>query len=123
MTFQNRIDPWGCLHAVSTRGSLLGNRGKLHNDDLKIVRQSDRKAWVSCELEFNGRKREVFGNSTYSELFFLDEATAFSAGHRPCSSCRPGRYEEFKSRWLATNGPRLSAITSSMTEIDKLLHG
>lgn len=123
MTLQNRIDPWGRLHAVDARGSMLGNRGRLHNAARQIVRQWDRLAWVTCDLEFNGRKRDVFGASTYSELFFLDEATAFAAGHRPCASCRRARYDEFKSRWLVAHGALPSATTPSIGDIDKLLHG
>ena len=123
MTFQNRIDPWGRLHAVSARGFMLGNRGRLHNEHQQIVRQWDRTAWVTCELEFNGRRREVFGGSTYTELFFLDEATAFAAGHRPCASCSRARYDEFKSRWLVAHGALSSATTPSINDIDKLLHG
>jgi hypothetical protein len=123
VTLQNRIDPWGRLHAVSARGSMLGNRGRLHNDARQIVRQWDRLAWVTCDLEFSGRKRDVFGASTYSELFFLDEATAFAAGHRPCASCRRARYDDFKSRWLVAHGELASATTPSIKDIDKLLHG
>src|SRR6185295_157110 len=99
MPLENRVDPWGCIHAVAARGTLLGNRGKLHDETRRLTRQWDRKAWVTCELEHDGRKREVFGANSYSELFFLDEATAFSAGHRPCASCRRTRYAEFKSKW------------------------
>ena len=122
MTFQNRVDPWGRLNAVSARGSLLGNRGRLHNEQRQIVRQWQRTAWVTCELEFNGRKREVFGTNSYSELFFLDEATALSAGHRPCATCRRKRYDEFKTKWLDANSTRLSMAGPSIIEIDKVLH-
>lgn len=122
MTLQNRVDPWGNLHAANARGSLLGNRGKLHNEQRQIVRDWQRLPWVTCALDFKGRKREVFAPSTYSELFFLDEATAFAAGHRPCASCRRGRYDEFKSGWLVANGARLSLTNASIAEIDKLLH-
>ncbi|MDO8732719.1 MAG: hypothetical protein Q7L55_09150 [Actinomycetota bacterium] len=123
MTIQNRVDPWGCLRAVNARGSLLGNRGMLHNDQQQIVRDWQRKPWVTCALEFQGRKREVFGRTTYSELFFLDEATAFAAGHRPCASCRRERYDEFKASWLTANDKRFSVSNPSISEIDKVLHG
>lgn len=122
MTLQNRVDPWGCLHAVHARGSMLGNRGRLHNEDRQIVTQWQRPAWVTCELEFNGHRRDVFGANTYSELFFLDEATALSAGHRPCATCRRARYDEFKSKWLVANNTRMSPASSSIIEIDKILH-
>lgn len=123
MTLQNRVDPWGRLRAVNARGSLFGNRGMLHNDERQIVRDWQRMPWVTCALEFQGRKREVFGRNTYSELFFLDEATAFTAGHRPCASCRRERYDEFKASWLAANGARFSVTNPSINEIDKVLHG
>lgn len=122
MPLQNRIDPWGHLHAANARGSLMGNRGKLHNEQRQIIRDWQRLPWVTCALEFKGRKREVFAPSTYSELFFLDEATAFAAGHRPCASCRRERYDEFKASWLAANRARFSLTNESIGEIDKLLH-
>ena len=122
MTFQNRVDPWGNLHAVSARGTMLGNRGRLHNEHRQVVRQWQRPAWVTCELEFNGRHRNVFGANTYSELFFLDEATALSAGHRPCATCRRERYDKFKATWLVANSTRMSVPNSSIIEIDKVMH-
>lgn len=122
MTLQNRVDPWGQLHAIGARGSLLGNRGRLHNEQRQIVTQSQRPAWVTCDLVFKARDREVFGTSTYSELFFLDEATALSAGHRPCATCRRERYDEFKSKWLVANSTRISIPVLSISDIDKVLH-
>lgn len=122
MTLQNRVDPWGRLHAVEARGFLMGNRGTLHDAQRHVVRSSQRSAWVTCTVEFGGRRREVFGQSTYSELFFLDETTAFSAGHRPCAACRRDRYAEFKAAWLSANSAHFSLASESMTDIDKLLH-
>lgn len=122
MTLQNRVDPWGQLHSVSARGSLLGNRGRLHNEHRQVVSQWQRLAWVTCELVFIGRHRDVFGANTYSELFFLDEATALSAGHRPCATCRRERYDEFKSKWLVANSAQNLIPSSSIAEVDKLLH-
>ena len=80
MSLQNRVDPWGKLNAVSMRGSLMGNRGILHNESRQIVRPWAGKSWVTCALQFNDVHRLVFDKGTYSELFFLDEATAFAAG-------------------------------------------
>lgn len=121
MTLQNRVDPWGRLQAVRARGSLLGNRGRLHNAHREVVSQSERRAWVTCELDFNGRHREVFGATTYSELFFLDEATALAAGHRPCATCRRNRYDEFKLKWMTANGGGAPGF-ASIAELDKVLH-
>jgi hypothetical protein len=122
MALQNRVDPWGRLHAVNARGTMLGNRGRLHNEHRQIVRQWQRLAWVACELQFSGRCRDVFGANTYSELFFLDEATALSAGHRPCATCRRARYEEFKGKWLVANSTSVSIPGASIIEIDKVLN-
>lgn len=106
MPLQNRVDPWGRLHAVSARGTLMGNRGVLHDENKHIVRHWNGRRWICCLLEFRGRRRAVFEPHRYSQLFFLDEATAFAAGHRPCAECRRARYDEFKERWIATNSGR-----------------
>jgi hypothetical protein len=105
MPLQNRVDPWGRLVALNLRGTWLGNRGILHNEKKKIIAPWRHKAWVTCQLEFKGRKRQIFSPGSYSELFFLDEVTAFAAGHRPCAECRRDRYNEFKAAWLAMNLP------------------
>lgn len=99
----------------------MGNRGTLHNENRKIVSLWKRKPWVTCQLEFKGRHRQVFGPNTYSELFFLDEATAFSAGHRPCATCRRERYNEFKDGWTMANRPDAPAKLP-IAEIDKQMH-
>lgn len=89
MPLQNRVDPFGVLHAVSDRGGLMGNRGgRFHNAarGLGLGRHVSRR-WIACVCEFRGRRRAVWGDS-YTELFFLDEPTALAAGHRPCFECR-----------------------------------
>lgn len=122
MPLQNRVDPWGQLHAVAARGDWLGNRGILHDDRKQVIAQWRHKHWVTCRLEFKGRRREIFGANSYSELFFLDEATAFSAGHRPCAECRRERYKEFKTSWSAANAERIDSSNPSVAEIDNQLH-
>ncbi|NOH75580.1 hypothetical protein F0247_10840 [Vibrio crassostreae] len=117
MPLQNRVSPSGELLADNARGSWLGNRGILHNEKKEIIRPWKHKNWVLCELNFKERKRQVFSQNSYSELFFLDEATALSAGHRPCASCRRQRFDEFKQAWGAA---RLSEL--KVEEIDKVLH-
>ena len=119
MTLQNRIDPWGNLVAVKARGEFLGNRGILHDNDKNIVKPWAHKNWVTCELSFKGIKRKLFGQNSYSELFFLDEATALAAGHRPCAHCRRQRYNEFKNLWLKC---KTDLKSISVSEIDKQLH-
>src|SRR5579872_5337823 len=86
---QNRVDPFGELHAVADRGGLMGNRGgRLHRDDRTLTRRRwTSKRWIVCVCSFRGRWREVWGKG-YTHLFFLDEPTALAAGHRPCFECR-----------------------------------
>ncbi len=121
MALQNRVDPWGNLVAISARGEFLGNRGILHDENKNVVKAWAHKNWVLCELKFKGIKRELFSPNRYSELFFLDEATAFSAGHRPCAHCRRQRYSEFKNFWGVAND--LTGTTQvSAQDIDKKLH-
>lgn len=125
MPYQNRVDPWGALHAVTQRGSLLGNRGIIHNVDKKIVATHRLQGWVTCVLDFKDIKRRVMSPGTYTELFFLDEATAFSAGHRPCSFCQRQRYTAFKDAWLAANQDILADLegrSHAISLIDKLVH-
>jgi hypothetical protein len=113
MPLQNRVDPWGRLHSVEARGAWMGNRGVLHDEARAIVRPWRLKAWILCRLEFKGRKRRVFAPGRYSELFFLDEATAFAAGHRPCAECNRERFMAFKRAWPSE---------AKAAEIDSALH-
>lgn len=82
----------------------MGNRGVLHDESRRIVAPWRTKRWITCVLEFRGRKREVFAPRRYSELFFLDEATSLAAGHRPCAECRRERYNAFRAAWAAAHG-------------------
>lgn len=126
MPLQNRVDPWGKLLAISARGAFLGNRGILHNEQREIIKPWAHKAWITCTLDYQGVngqhvKRQIFSPGSYSELFFLDEATAFAAGHRPCAQCRRERFNEFKAAWCAANlGDAAAKI--SVSELDKQLH-
>lgn len=122
MPLQNRVDPWGSLQSVPARGAWLGNRGILHDENKQVVAPWRHKSWVTCKLEFQGRKREIFSPGKYSELFFLDEATALSAGHRPCAECRRERYNEFKAIWCAANLENGSSTDIPVAQIDKQLH-
>src|ERR1700722_18657467 len=100
MPLQNRVDPFGSLFRTPARGTMIGNRGGvLHNSDREIVRTYKSRRWITCVLEFNGRHRVVMTERRYTELFFLDEATAFAAGHRPCAECRRERFNAFKESW------------------------
>lgn len=122
MTLQNRVTPFGELKSINSRGEFLGNRGILHNDEKQIVKQWRHKAWVTCSLEYQGIQREIFIKGNYSELFFLDEATALSAGHRPCGDCRRERLKEFKLLWQLANAESGDTSSIGIGEIDKQMH-
>ena len=122
MPLQNRVNPKGEIKAIKSRGEFLGNRGIIHNGQQEIVSPFKIKGWVTCQLEFKGRKRELMAKGRYTELFFLDEATAFSAGHRPCAECRRPRYKEFKEKWLEANQSLLIDNSTSIASIDKIIH-
>ena len=97
MPFQNRVTPLGELIATPERGLVYGNRGCLHDRNGRIRRQWQVKRWISCRLEFRGWHRESgpMPPGRFTGLFFLDEATAFAAGHRPCALCRREDYVRF----------------------------
>jgi hypothetical protein len=99
MPLQNRVNPYGEVVALAGRGTMMGNRGILHDDKRRVVRQSAVKRWIACVLEFRARHRKVMTPHRYTELFFLDEAAALSAGHRPCAECRRADYNRFRSFW------------------------
>lgn len=100
MPLQNRVDPFGTIFRTPARGTMMGNRGGvLHNDRREIVRNYKNTRWITCLLEFKGRWRPVMTPRRYTELFFLDEAVSFAAGHRPCCECRRERYLAFKQAW------------------------
>lgn len=95
MPLRNRVRPDGELIATPARGTLMGNRGVLHDDGKRIVRTSNSILWISCRLDFNGRKQEVMKPGRYTQLFFLDDAVALAAGHRPCGECRRESYRAY----------------------------
>jgi hypothetical protein len=121
MTKQNRVDPFGKFHSIRARGELMGNRGILHDDAQQILRTHAHQNWVACALSFKGRHREIMQPGKYTELFFLDEATAFAAGHRPCAECRRERYNEFTECWRTVHGEPRAGKSMPQT-IDWLLH-
>ncbi len=103
MPLQNRVDPFGQIHAVTARGMFMGNRGGcFHRDDqtLKPTHWASRQ-WITCLLDFKGRKRTLMQPGRYTELFFLDEVTSLAAGHRPCYECRRSDAIAFRDALLA----------------------
>ena len=106
MPLQNRVTPLGELIADPARGLVYGNRGCLHDQDGRIRRRYNGKRWIACRMEFRGWYRHpLMQPGRFTELFFLDEATAFAAGHRPCALCRRQDYTRFV-RDLARTTPR-----------------
>jgi hypothetical protein len=120
---QNRVTPLGELIATPARGTLMGNRGRLHDPSRRIVRRvaPGYRAWVTCRLEFRGRHRPVMAPNRYTELFFLDEATALAAGHRPCGECRRAAFRRFKALWLVANRDRGLPPNVGIEAIDREL--
>ena len=121
MPLQNRVTPFGELIATPARGTLMGNRGCLHDAQQRIRRPFAVERWIICVLEFKGRRRPLMMPGRYTELFFLDEATALAAGHRPCVECQRARYQTFREHWVATRPPMAAA--PSADRIDRVLHG
>jgi hypothetical protein len=118
MPLQNRVTPAGEIIADAARGTLMGNRGILHDAQRRLGTARWRHPhWIFCRLAFKGRRREVMAPHRYTELFFLDEATALAAGHRPCCECRREDFRRFQAAWRRAVGPDASAGT-----IDRALH-
>jgi hypothetical protein len=100
MPRQNRVTPLGELVTDPARGLVYGNRGCLHDETGRIRRRYNGRRWISCRLDFRGWHREpLMQPGRFTELFFLDEATAFAAGHRPCALCRREDYDRFVTIW------------------------
>ncbi len=96
MTLRNRVTPFSTIEANPARGTFMGNRGCLHGEYKNLeVEETREKRWLVCALTFKGRKRVLMRPGAYTELFFLDEATALAAGHRPCAECRRKNYDAF----------------------------
>ena len=119
---QNRVDPFGNFIKTEARGTLWGNRGALHKDGDKILSAFKLEQWITCVLEYKGIRRNIMGPGRLTELFFLDEATSFSAGHRPCALCRRPAYDLFKAAWIKGNPAYGFNAKTSIKEIDHILH-
>jgi hypothetical protein len=118
MTLQNRVTPLGELVAEPGRGLVYGNRGCLHDTDGRIRRRFAGRRWIACRLAFRGWHRSpLLQPGRFTELFFLDEATAFAAGHRPCALCRRDDYNAFVALWAEWHPSQHGA-----DEIDEQLH-
>lgn len=120
MPLQNRVTPTGDIVADPHRGIFTGNRGIIHDPATKTLlkKRWSSPAWITCVCEFRGWRRKVMGGRSWTELFFLDEATAFAAGHRPCFFCRRDDANRFRAAWQQGNG--VKEILAR--DMDKVLH-
>ncbi|UWU80127.1 hypothetical protein N2603_17145 [Bradyrhizobium huanghuaihaiense] len=120
MPLQNRVTPTGEIIATPYRGLFTGNRGIIHDPATKTLlkKRWSSPAWLTCTCEFRGRRREVMAQRSWTELFFLDEATALAAGHRPCFYCRRDDANRFRGAW--EKGNRVHDVR--MHDIDTVLH-
>jgi hypothetical protein len=120
MPLQNRVLPTGEIVAISERGLFTGNRGIIHDPTTKTLlkRRWSSHVWLTCVIEFRGRRRQVMGAHSWTELFFLDEATALAAGHRPCFYCRREDAKRFRAAW--EKGNRVSEVLAP--DMDAALH-
>ena len=119
MPLQNRVLPTGEIVAHPARGTLTGNRGILHGADRRLgVARWRHPHWIVCDLANpRGRRRRPMSPGTWTELFFLDEAVALAAGHRPCACCRRAAYGAFGAAWAGAGLPGQGAAA-----IDRVLH-
>jgi hypothetical protein len=121
MPRRNRVDPWGRLVETPARGAWFGNRGCLHDAAGRIGdRAAPTRRWIICRLTFKGRRRTLLQPGRYTELFFLDEATALAAGHRPCFECRREDALAFAAAWADGHGlaarPGADALDAALAE-------
>ena len=118
MPRQNRVLPTGQIVADPAQGLFMGNRGCLHRHDGTLGKARWRGvAWITCLTKFKGRKRDLMAPGRYTELFFLDEAVALAAGHRPCAECRHAAWKAYGTAWAQAGLPGRGA-----KEIDLTLH-
>jgi hypothetical protein len=121
MPLQNRVLPTGEIVADPGRGLMMGNRGCLHGASRELGASRWRSPlWISCVLGWRGRRRDVMPPGSWTALFFLDEASALAAGHRPCAYCRRVDYRDFTAAWRAAQGLARAPLAR---QLDQVLHG
>jgi hypothetical protein len=116
MPLRNRVTPFGEIIATPERGMMMGNRGILHDDRKEIIRSSQVRRWLCCVTSFKNIRRVIMKPHSYTELFFLDEATALAAGHRPCFECRRKSALDFQTAWFRAFG-----VMPKADEMDRVL--
>ncbi len=127
MHLQNSVSPFGNIVAISQRGLFTGNRGIIHDPatNALLTKQWATPTWLVCDREFKDRRREVMAGRSSTELFFLDEAVALAAGHRPCFLCRREATERFKACWASARAepPPSAEQMDAMLHAERLEHG
>ncbi|MFK0166132.1 hypothetical protein [Rhizobium sp. NPDC090279] len=120
MPLQNRVTPFGDIVAISQRGMFTGNRGIIHDPSTKTLlrKRWASKAWLICSCSYKGQHRDVMAARSWTELFFLDEAIALAAGHRPCFLCRRIAAQHYRNCWASSHGE----TPPSAVRIDAVLH-
>src|SRR4051812_1837217 len=120
MPLQNRVTPSGEIIATPARGMFTGNRGIIHDPETRTLlkKRWSLKCWLICRLRYKALRREPMARRSWTELFFLDEATALAAGHRPCFYCSRDRVEVFRTAWAKGNGGPIPTAP----EMDAILH-
>ena len=123
MPLQNRVNPFSTLISTPERGAWTGNRGVIHNERKEIIKNHAVKYWITCVLNYKNARRSVMTPNRWTEVFFLDEATAFAAGHRPCGFCRHADFKRFKDLWIKANGEQYGLTNKTkMDIIDAIIH-
>jgi hypothetical protein len=122
MPRRNRVTPRGALIADAARGTFMGNRGCLHDGAGKIRRAHRGRRWIVCALEFRGRRLPLADPGRNTQLFFLDEATALAAGHRPCGECRRAAFRAYLDAWRAGNPAAVPNGRRHVDDVDRVLH-
>jgi len=123
---RNRVDPWGDLHAVPSRGQFTGNRGCVVDDEERVVRHHGSSLWLTCKTEFRGWRWPLARPRRWTPLFFLDEAVALAAGHRPCALCRRDDYLSYRDavgRALGVSRPLLATDLNARLSAERLCRG
>lgn len=126
MPRRNRVDPFGDLHAVEPRGMFTGNRGCLVNENAEVVRHHRGSLWISCLLAYKDWRSPLSAPRHWTPLFFLDDAVALAAGHRPCGLCRPDSYRSYKNAVSAsrtTDGPIGAGDLNRFLAAERLRNG
>lgn len=120
MPLQNRVTPFGEIVAIPERGTVMGNRGIIHDPATRTLlnKRWALKCWIICKLQYKHYRREPMARQSWTELFFLDEATALAAGHRPCFFCSREKAESFRAAWAKGHGGGVPPAP----EMDAILH-